>query len=176
MIVLGCDLGMKSINALAVRDTESDKVLSYIHTNKKDYKNPYSHRKFIVDIIDELHSDYNIDLLLFEKINLFRGQHISNLSNILSLAFLQCSIIDSFSNDFDIAHIDVRSWKSKVLGSAKSKSEDVIKFVSNRYKEVNLVLDDSKDELIYNEHLADAIAITLYPDKEYIKKNIVNYT
>src|SRR5690606_32756266 len=98
------------------------------------------------------------------------------LSNILSLAFLQCSIIDNFSEEFKITHVDVRSWKSKVLGSAKATKEDAIKFVQERYPYVDLTIGSNKKP-VYCEHLADAICISLYPDKDmsYIENNLVNF-
>lgn len=120
--------------------------------------------------------------MIFEKVNLYVGQHISKLNNIMSLAFIQATLINEFSDDCEIIQIDVRSWKARVLGSAKADKDDAINYVRNHYPDVNLeILVEHKrkdNEIIINHDLADSICIGIAGCRMYSELKIkgkVNY-
>lgn len=96
-MIVGCDLGNKSTNGLALMSGIDIIDYKYI----KYDKTPYWHRKEIVEVINNWIVKYNMsdnDSMLFERVNLYRGGHISKLSNIMSLAFLQATLINEFSD------------------------------------------------------------------------------
>ena len=105
------------------------------------------------------------------------------MDNIISMAFIQATIINEFSDDISISEVHVQSWKCKVLGSRSAKKEDAVKFVETNYPNVNLdILVEHKrkeNEIIKNHDLADAICIGLYGNittKKKLDDNLVNYT
>lgn len=125
---------------------------------------------------------YKVDVIIFEKVNLYVGQHISKLNNIMSLAFIQATIINEFSDDCDIIQVDVRSWKARILGSAKADKNDAINYVESHYPNVNLeiVIEHKRkdNEIIINHDLADSICISIAGIRMYDElkiKGLVNY-
>lgn len=184
MIVLGCDLGNKSRNSLAVMD-ENSKLLYYIYLsyNTKDYKTPFEYRMTISNVISGLIAIYKIDYLIYERINLFRGQGVSPLANIISMCKLQTTLINNLSDYTNICDIDVRSWKSKVLGTAKATKEDSVNYVRKYYPEVDLDIKvehprKKETEIITNHDLADAVCIAKYGiivGKNVLDSHKVNY-
>ena len=164
-------------------DSSQEKLLDYSYFVYGDSPNPYTHRKRIISKIREYLDRYNIDVIIFEKVNLYVGQHISKLNNIMSLAFIQATIINEFSEDCDIIQVDVRSWKARVLSSAKADKNDAVNYVRNHYPDVNLeivVEHKRKDnEIIINHDLADSICIACAGCRMYNElkvKGLVNFS
>ena len=185
MIVLGIDLGNKSRNAIAVVD-ENHNLLDY---NRQKYDGSitvWQHRKNICSKIQEYIDEYHLtkeDYIIFEKINLFVGNRISKLVNITSLAFLQATIINDFSDKISISEVNVQSWKAKVLGSRSATKEDSVNYVEKNYPQVDLDIliphKRKEDEIIKDNDLSDSICIGVYGhivDKKTLNDNLVNYT
>lgn len=183
MIVIGCDLGNKSRNSLVVMD-ENRKVLEYSRIKYDSSSTTVlQHRRNICNCIREYIEKYKPDYILFEKINLFVGSHVSKLNNIVSLAFLQCTIINEFSESIGISEINVQSWKALVLGNRNATKDDSVRFVRERYPEINLdILEKHKtvpDKTIVDNDTADACCIAiaaLMKGEEWLKNNSVNFT
>ena len=117
--VLAIDIGGATRMGVALYDNENKKLLQYDTIKRSDSKTNLEHRLKLVQLIKEYISKYSINIMLFESIRLFSYGHIQ-LSTILSLNKVQTTLINEFSDCFDIFQVDVRSWKAKVLGSAKS--------------------------------------------------------
>ena len=182
MYVLGIDLGNKTRTALVLLlDT---KLIEWSHFNYNESESAWHHRQKIVQKIKFYIDKYNLtknDYILFEQIFFSKG--LSKMSNITSMAFLQATIINEFSNNISICEIHVQSWKSKVLGSRSATKEDSINFVEKHYPQINLNLivhhKRKDDEIIKDHDTADAICIALFPqyvDKIYLNNRLVNYT
>lgn len=185
MIVLGIDLGNKSRNAIAVVN-ESHQLLDYSCQLYDGSISVLEHRKNICNQIQEYINKYNLtkdDYIIFEKINLFVGSRVSKLANITSLAFIQATIINEFSDKITIVEVNVQTWKNTVLGSRSATKEDSVNYVEKNYPKVDLdvfVLHKCKaDEIVKNNDLSDAVCIGVFGhigDKKKIIDNIVNYT
>ena len=83
MIVLGIDLGNKSRNSIAVVN-EKEKVLTYSRLTYDGTITPWQHRQNVCKQIQAYIDKYNLteeDWIVFEKVNLFMGNHISKLAN-----------------------------------------------------------------------------------------------
>lgn len=181
-MIIGVDLGNKSRNSIAVMD--GDKLLEWSRLNYSDSNNVWEHRKKIVKQIKEYIKKYNLtkkDYLLFEQIFFSRG--LSRMANVTSMAFLQATLINEFSEKISISEVHVQSWKSKVLGSRSATKEDAVALVEKNYPEVNLdiVIPHKKkgDEVIKDNDTADAICIGLYgslADEKKLIEHLVNYT
>ncbi len=163
-------------------DSNQEKLLDYSYFSYTDSPNSYTHRKRIVKKIREYINTYNVDVIIFEKVNLYVGRHISKLNNIMSLAFIQATLINEFSEDCEILEVNVMSWKARVLGSAKADKNDAINYVNNHYPDVNLeilVIHKRKDnEIVINHDLADSICIACAGCRMYNELKIkgkVNY-
>lgn len=180
MNVLGMDIGGKTRNGICLMDSESERIIKYSFIAYDSKRTPLDHRMKILREVENYINKYKVDYIVFERINLFRGKGVSPLANIISLCKLQTTLIDNLSESVSIADIDVRSWKSRILGSAKATKEDSVKYVSKKYPEVDLKIPKyvvkDPDAFDWNHDLADSCLIALaavrYPD---ILKN-VNYT
>lgn len=183
-MIIGIDLGNKSRNSIAVLDEQSN-LLEYSRL-KYDPKTTttWQHRKNICKQIQEYIDKYHLtkyDWILFEQIFFSRGY--SRMANITSLAFIQATIINEFSDKISISEVHVQSWKSKVLGSRSATKDDAVNFVEEHYPQVdlNIVIHHPKkgDEISKDNDTADAICIGLYGNLVDIKKleeHKVNYT
>lgn len=89
-------------------------------------------------------SQFDPDFVILEKVRLFHKGFI-NVDVIKRLGGLTYLIIDSF--DCPIYEIDVRSWKSVILGKANSDKNLAINYVYKKYG------------VWTNDNLADAICI-----------------
>ena len=105
------------------------------------------------------------------------------MANITSMAFLQATIINEFSDKISIVEVHVQSWKSKVLGSRSATKDDAVALVETNYPEIDLdiIVPHKKkgDEIIKDNDTADAVCIALYPtkvDKKKLDEHLVNYT
>lgn len=180
--VLGIDLGGSSRNSLCLYDNSLNNIITYSTISRNASKSNLEHRKKIVEEIKKI-SEFGIDILIFESIRLFSYGHIQ-MQTILSLNKVQTTIINEFSDWFDIYQVDVRAWKSRVLGSAKADKNDSIRYIQNRFKDrVNLIDEIKKPRkhetiLELNHDLADAICISNCLNKDYSilqDKNKMNY-
>lgn len=179
--VLGIDIGGSTRMGLSLYDNVEHKLIAY-DTVKYNDKSNLEHRKNLINSIHKMYSDFGIDILIFESIRLFSKGHIQ-LATILSLCKVQTTIINEFSDSFDIYQVDVRSWKSRVLGNANADKNESIIHVTHKHPEVNL-LDETvkprKHEILLelNHDLADSIAISKCLRYDYSilqDKNKMNY-
>lgn len=180
--VLGVDLGGTTRNCLALFDKDNNKLLVYKTISRRDSKTNLEHRKKIINEIKEIHKLFGIDILIFESIRLFSYGHIQ-MGTILSLNKVQTTIVNECSDLFDIYQVDVRSWKSRVLGTAKADKDMAIAYVRNKYPHVDLfdeIIKPIKHETIIelNHDLSDAICISESLKFDYSilqDKNKMNY-
>ena len=185
MIVLGIDLGNKSRNSIAVVDKDLQ-LLDYARHMYDGSCSVWQHRKNICKQIQDYIDKYHLtkdDYIVFEKINLFVGSRISRLDNITSLAFIQATIINEFSEQISISEVNVQTWKSKVLGSRSATKEDSVNYVEEHYPQVDLDViiphKRKEDEHVKDNDTADSVCIGIYgqiADPKKLKENIVNYT
>lgn len=181
-MIIGIDLGNKTRNSICVM--QGEKLLEWSRLNYADSKSAWHHRKKIVKQINEYIKKYKLtknDYLLFEEIAFYRG--ISRMYNIVSMAFLQATIINEFSDKISISAVHVQSWKSKVLGNRSAKKEDAVTFVEYKYPQVdlNVIIEHKKkgNELVKDNDTADAICIGLFGsivDKKKLDEKLVNYS
>ena len=95
MNILAIDIAGKNRNGFALRNSNGN--LLWWNTLPKKREDPVVHRQKIVEIINECFEKYKVDIILYEKINLFRASKIS-LPSILSLCKVQTTILDNFSD------------------------------------------------------------------------------
>ena len=184
-MVIGIDLGNKSRNAIAVMDGEKLLEWSSLVYDPKT-TTPWKHRKAICEQIHNYIKKYYLnmnDYIVFEKVNLFMRGYNSRLANIMSLAFIQATIINEFSDLISISEVNVMTWKKEVLKNGKAGKEDSVKFVEETYPQVdlNVVIEHKRkeNELTKDNDTADAICIALYGNKtnqNNLQKHLVNYT
>ena len=110
-------------------------------------------------------NDYAIDVAIFETVRLFAKGSI-NLDTIMSLCRLQTTIINEFSTVFDIYSVDVRSWKSRILGSASADKMDSVSFIHRKFPNVEIIDETTHPkkhtiEYALNHDLADAICLSM---------------
>lgn len=182
MYSLGIDLGNKSRTSLVLMKDYT--LIDWSRLNYFDSTNPWDHRKKIINQIEEYIKTYKLtknDYILFEQIFFSKG--LSRMANITSMAFLQATIINEFSDKINICEVHVQSWKSKVLGSRSATKEDAVNFVKQNYPEIDLNIEikhkRKESEIIIDNDTADAVCIALFPNydtKDYIRKHLVNYT
>lgn len=180
-MIIGIDLGNKTRNSICVMN--NNELLDWNRLDYSDAESAWHHRQKIVNQINYYIKKYKLtknDYLLFEEIAFYRGK--SRMYNIVSMAFLQATIINAFSNKISISTVHVQSWKSKVLGNRSAKKEDAVAFIEDKYPQVNLdlVIHKKKGDIIEKDNdTADAICIGLYGsivDKAILDKHLVNYT
>ena len=105
------------------------------------------------------------------------------MTNITSMAFLQATLINEFSNKISISEVHVQSWKSKVLGSRSATKDDAVNYVETYYPNINLdiIVEHKKKgtEIIKDNDTADSICIAKYAfivDQKKLEEHLVNYT
>lgn len=167
MNILAIDIAGKNRNGFALRNSNSN--LLWWNTLPKKREDPVVHRQKIVEIINECFEKYKVDIILYEKINLFRASKIS-LPSILSLCKVQTTILDNFSDKATIIEIPVQSWKAMVLknyGGAHADKDSAINWViENEIDKHNLDIPIQvevgvrKKVTEFNHDLADAIAMS----------------
>lgn len=167
MNILAIDIAGKNRNGFALRNSNGN--LLWWNTLPKKREDPVVHRQKIVEIINECFEKYKVDIILYEKINLFRASKIS-LPSILSLCKVQTTILDNFSDKATIIEIPVQSWKAMVLknyGGAHADKDSAINWViENEIDKHNLDIPIQvevgvrKKVTEFNHDLADAIAMS----------------
>lgn len=180
--ILGIDIGGATRNGLALYDNKDKKLLYYKSISRRDAKTNLEHRNNVIFAIQDIMNKYTVDIIIFEAIRLFSCGRIQ-MQTILSLCKIQTSIINEFSDKCDIYQVDVRAWKSRVLGSANADKLASITLVSNKYPNVELIDSFEKPRkheicLELNADLSDAICISecLKIDYSILQdKNKLNY-
>ena len=184
-MIIGIDLGNKSRNAISVVDGTN--LLDY-SSLKYDSKltTTWEHRQKICKQIQAYIDKYSLtknDYIIFEKVNMFMRGYNSKLSNIMSLAFIQATIINEFSDKISISEVNVKTWKKVVLGNGNAHKEDSVKFVEENYPQVdlNVIVEHKRKptEYLKDDDTADAICIGLYGNKvtkQQLDEYLVNYT
>ena len=171
----------------------ADEIIVLSENVKKYFKDTYNRETVFIpngvnkpvivkaDIIKKEFGLNKDDYILFEEIAFYRG--ISRIYNIVSMAFLQATLINEFSDRISISAVHVQSWKSKVLGNRSAKKEDAVAFIESKYPQVDLdiVVHHPKkgDEITKDNDTADAICIGLYgsiANKKKLDEKLVNYT
>lgn len=167
MNILSIDIAGKARNGFALRNIDGN--LLWWNTLPKGKETPVVHRQKIIEIMNECFDKFEVDIILFEKINLFRASKIS-LPSILSLCKVQTTILDNFSDRATIIEIPVQSWKAMVLknyGGAHADKESAINWViDNEINKKGLEIELTTQVGIrkvtteFNHDLADAIAMS----------------
>lgn len=189
MNILAVDIAGKARNGFALRNSDGD--LLWWNTLPKLKENPVEHRRKIVKIIKECMEKYQVDVILYEKINLFRCSKIS-LPSILSLCKVQTSILDNFSDKATIIEIPVQSWKAMVLknyGGAHADKDSAVNWViDNEIEKRGLDIQITTEVGVrkvtteFNHDLADSIAMSYvilckkFHDEYLCKKSKYNVT
>ena len=184
-MIIGIDLGNKSRNSISVVDGETLLEWSNIKYDPKT-TTTWEHRKKIIKQIRAYIEKYNLtkdDYIIFEKVNMFMRGVNSRLANIMSLAFIQATIINEFSDVISISEVNVMTWKKVVLGNGKAHKEDSVAFIEEHYPQVdlNVIVEHKRKETEYlkDDDTADAICIGLYGNmvnKKKLDEHLVNYT
>lgn len=181
--VLGIDIGGATRMGVALTDNNTKRLIYYSSIKRRDVKNNLEHRMNLVNEIRNILNKYPVDIILIESIRLFSYGRIQ-MSTILSLQKVHTTLVNEFSNIVDIYQIDVRSWKAKVLGNGNADKNESIRYVQNKYPEIELIdeiVKPIKKEIVLelNADLADAICISesLKFDDSILKNtNKLNYT
>ena len=142
----------------------------------------YEYSKIVMKIKEYI-KKYNLtknDYLLFEQIFFSKG--LSRMANITSMAFLQATLINEFSDKINIIEVHVQSWKCKVLGSRSATKEDAVTLVEKSYPQVDLNIEVQHKrkgtEIVKDHDTADAICIALFAQKagkDWLDLHKVNY-
>ena len=180
--VLGIDMGTSGRSGLALWDSNANSILQYETIRRINSKTNLEHRRKVLDAIRDINENFGTDIIIFESVRLFSYGKIQ-MGTILSLNKMQTTIINEFSDLCDIYQVDVRSWKSRVLGNANVGKDESIKYVQRKYPHINLldeIIKPIKKEIILeiNADLADAICISECLKYDYSilqDKNKMNY-
>lgn len=181
MNILAVDIGGSTRNGFCLMNTETKEIIRHSYLMYDNKLTKLDHRKKILKEIQSYYHTNQVDAIIFEKINLYRGRRISPLANILSLCRVQTMIIDNMSDLLPIYEVSVKTWKAISLGKATAQKEDSIKMVKIKYPNIDLIVPkkraDAKVE--YNHDLADAImiarAVAINPRKMLLEENKMNY-
>lgn len=157
-IICAVDIAGKARTGIAIRN-DNGELLCWDYL-KYDSPNPCIHRKKLIRILQNYYDIYKYDIILYEQINLFR-RGLINLGSIVSLARVQTSILDNFSDKCKIIEIPVRSWKAMVLKDYHGASSD-------KDDAVNWVIDNEIDK---NGKNIDLLVTTGGPRKQYLEFN-----
>lgn len=167
IVLMALDIGGASENGITIMN-EAEQIIykeSYLFNSKLGKG---QHRRNLSQHIRELCVLYKVQRIIVERVKLFRGNHISKLSNIESLSRLVAGITDATFDICPIYDVEVRTWKSQVLGNISKDKEYSINYVKLMYK------------LETSEHLADSICIAIYGIRNWSlmdekKQNISKY-
>lgn len=180
--ILAIDIGGATRNGVALFNNKTKELVTYKTIRRIDAKTNLEHRMNIVNVIKDINKSYPIDIMIFESIRLFSYGHIQ-LPTILSLEKVHTTLINEFSDNFDIYQVDVRSWKAKVLGTAKADKIASINYIQKHYPNINIIdeiIKPKKHEIVLeiNHDLCDAICISHLLKMDYdclLDKNKLNY-
>ncbi len=102
-------------------------------------------------LVKRLTKFYKPDFVTVERIRMFSGGNVS-MAVIMSLGALTLTVVDA-AWPLETYSIDTRSWKSKILGSAKASKQDGINYISSLGFEVD------------NDDQGDAGCMALYASR-----------
>ena len=163
MIIMGIDMGGATRNGIAIM-ADRDNLLYHCSVPYNEKLGKGHHRRQLCKRISALVEEFKVDIVLVERIKQFKGKekggtkgtNISKMTNMAPLIKLTGSIIDAVSYRCKVFEVEVRSWKSQVLGDTSSDKEPSINFVKLIYK-----VEVPHDE-------ADAICIACYGSRNYM--------
>ena len=156
MIVLAFDQSYQRTGVAVAKD---DKLIC-CESYELKFADKKMKRLFLRIITDLYQKLYNPNMIVVERVRTFSGGNTEkkrtkgffmSTSTIIALGCLVSSIVDSSKVPGYSA--DTRSWKSRVLGSAKADKNDAVKFIKK------LGFDVDHDA-------ADAGCMALYPFKK----------
>ena len=130
--------------------SEDNQLITCWSVNLSKFKKKTTKRKYISKSVALAIVKYRVDFVIVERTRLFSQKFLSQ-ATVIALGGLVSTIVDA-SYPKLVYSVDTRSWKSKVLGSAKSDKEDAVKFV------LKLGFDVDHDA-------SDAACMSLYPFK-----------
>lgn len=158
IVLMALDIGGASENGIVIMN-EKEQLLYKESYKFKSSAGKGDHRRKISKHIRELCIQYGVQRILVERVKLFRGSGVSPLANIESLTRLVGGITDATFDLCPIYDVEVRTWKSQVLGNISKEKEYSINYVKLMYK------------LDVSEHLADAICIGIYGVRNWMRMN-----
>ncbi len=141
MIVLGVDYSTKRCGF-----TVMDSFCTILFCQTATFENQ-THKEIrlkIAEIVVNLIREYNVDFVLLEKVRLFSRGSIS-FDAVYQLASIVSSIVNI--STVPVYSVDVRSWKVRILGSAKASKEDAVRYVKQKYN------------IDHNHDVADSVCI-----------------
>lgn len=160
-----------------------DGKLKYVKSVKFDKcKNKAEKRlllkKILIKILKSANIKSNNVFIYCERIRLF-SQGFINQNYIMSTGALIGALVDTAYNyHIEVYSVDTRSWKSQVVGSSKSKTEDKKKETVDFVESLGFCLTkkNKKGKIIYDDDAADSACIALYGfiDKEKQKLKLEN--
>lgn len=155
--VIGID---ESYTRTGIAVIENENLLYAGSIDFKKLKTKTEKRIAIRNVLNKLILGYEPKMIVCEKIRTFSQGFISK-SYISSTGALIATIVDiAFVYNIPVYSVDTRSWKSKVVGTSKHRTEnkklETIEFVKRKF---NFDVEG-------NDDIADAICISLYPFKQ----------
>ena len=143
--ILGIDPSYKRTGFAVI---ENERLLYHNSLDLKAIETKKVKRKIIKEFIKKIEDGYSPNKIVIERARLFSKGFIS-MKTVIALGSLVSAVVDA--TDLDVYSVDSRSFKSRVIGSAKCSKDDVIRWVTFKF------------EVHVNEDEADAIAIAFYP-------------
>lgn len=191
-VCIGLDQSYTDTGIAVVQD---GKVLFAGHENFEGCGSRYDKRKRLIKrlekLIDKCKSKGDV-LVTIEAVRLFSGSnpHIS-VNYIFGTCALVGAIVDCcITKNVPITWVETRSWKKGVLGSSKPSQKplegvkDKNKIASIVYC-INLGLKEkisykvqhgkNKEQIRYNDNIADAVCIAMCGYKGYKLKSLDNF-
>lgn len=132
MIYMGIDIGGSTRNGITIIN-DKEKILYTVAIPFDKHKTKGDHRRFVAQHVLDLVIQYNVDMIVIERVKMHRGSNLSRLSNIVSLSKATATIIDKIFDKCKIYDCETVSWKSKILGNKSATKEDAVNFVKRVY-------------------------------------------
>lgn len=145
MRILGIDPSYKRSGFAVVED---NKLIYSVSLDLGEIKAKKEKRQLVKIYIKNIEGKLQPDKIIVERTRLF-SRGVISMKTIVALGSLIITIVDA--TDLDVYSVDSRSFKAKVVGSAKCSKQDVINWVQSRFGK------------LVDEDEADAIAIAFYP-------------
>jgi Holliday junction resolvasome RuvABC endonuclease subunit len=119
----------QSYTCFGVSVVEGDKVL-LCESYGMPFKTKTQKRRFYSSVVQAIALKYKPSKLIVERVRVFSKGFMS-IKAILALGTLVAVTVDSV--EVPVYSVDTRSWKAKVLGSAKATKEDAVRYVKDNY-------------------------------------------
>lgn len=143
MTVVGIDQSYTRTGVSVARDCKLVECCSY----DMQFASKSSKRKFLSTLVRLYVMLYQPDMIVVERVRLFSQRFVSQ-ATVMALATLITTIVDA--TDVPVYSVDTRSWKARVIGSAKASKEDTVRY----FTRLGLSVDHDA---------ADSAGIALYP-------------